>query len=1637
QSEIDYIADNLDIEVRTTDNLENDGQKHGVNLLLHNTGNRTIKGRDWEIYFYSFFMVEPEMLEQGLSFIDRDYMIKLSHVSGTLYKLEPLPGFRPIKPGQDRDIEFNVKYWSASASDYLPNWYVTAKNHTPRVIRSTTTKFPEAKKHIVRESINPHFVGEFGSASQWKRYRDDEMNPFTPQDRYIRYKRDEESSIPRSIVPTPKSVVQSTFASNFLNSGKWNIVADPQLDDEASLLKRRLGIKNIDPPPYNKKSQEIQLILDPDLPVNEEGYHLKTFPLRQIIAIKGRTPAGVYYGIETLGAFIDQNGPDLKIRGLDIKDDPRFHYRGLHIDLARNFLPRNELKRVIDHMGMYKLNKLHLSLSNDEGWRIEIPDIPELTQIGSQRCHDLEEKECLLPQLGSGPDQNSTKTGSGFLTIEDYKFLVRYAAEHHIEIIPEINSPGHAYAAIKSLEERHKKAIDKKTNPLYRLKDPEDLSEYLSVQNYRNNVMNPCMESTYIFIQKVIQTLKDAHESVGVPLETYHFGGDDVPKDVWLNSTACNHGNKYKDWRSHFNRRIAAKTEQLGVKLAGYDDGFVDRDGAPYLRPKTSKHAAIAQFYNSIPDFGKVNRAHDLANADYKVVLSPATHLYFDHPYEPDPEERGLYWATRYSDTKKMFGFMPDNLYINFLTKRSGERISMRDLCGIDMKNCPKLIKPENVIGLEGQLWGELVTSREQLDYMLFPRLLALAERAWHKAPWEDIADTSVREREMNRDWNKFANNVGTHDLARLYDNGIQYRVSPPGAKVEDGRILTSTEFPQETVEVSTNGGKRWKPVPIEWSLGGASNEILLRTRALDKRTSRAVEFDPRGEVFIPNQKDVDNIARSLYVTYTVLNNLVDTNNSFLLRLTFENVGNLTVTYGNWSIYFYSIRLLQPQHFPYENGYLLHDCGLWLHHVAGSLYRLQPDFDKFIMAKGQKRSCLVRGKYWQVARTDIMPKWYIAADGMMPRIIENTKGDDLDFVQPFNAPNRWKRYPNDQFNPYSPMTRYRVNDDVIDYGGKIKPVIPTPRLLRRLDMSIIITPQDWAVLESADFPQESKLLADTFNLPLVSKDPNDGRKLIRFTKTKPTNQQLMDTDPGILRDSYVISMTNEIYIEANDGPGAFYAVMTLESLGEKTENGTIVPVMVIMDSPRYSYRGLHLDVARNFKRKEEVMKLLDLMSRYKLNKFHFHLSDDEGWRLQIPELPELTKVGAHRCHDPEETKCTLSQLGSGPFDTYPGSGYYTVKDYRDILKYAADRHIEVIPEVNTPGHSHAAITAMESRYHRFMKNINEYEADRFLLSEIDDNSTFVTRQSFSHNVINPCLESTYSFIYHVIKNMKKMHSDIQPLRVYHFGGPGGDVFDTTVWNASKICQRFIKEDPSNMKITDLPLYFLQRIGEIARAEDLQIGLWEDALMAGGKPFQKNMLPMDPGEIHAYAWKNVWDRGEADNAHKLANADYKVILAHATHLFLDHPHEPDPEERGYYWATRFIDTRKVFGYTPDHIIWNADLTSTGVPITYDEVCPSPGCEELNKTQNIAGIQGNLWSETIRNEDDLDSMSSPRVLALAERAWHHSEWEDEPDILKRHRSRDQEWYQFANTLGYKELLKLDQMGYKYHIPLPGAM
>ncbi|MGB7996687.1 MAG: family 20 glycosylhydrolase, partial [Photobacterium halotolerans] len=300
--------------------------------------------------------------------------------------------------------------------------------------------------------------------------------------------------------------------------------------------------------------------------------------------------------------------------------------------------------------------------------------------------------------------------------------------------------------------------------------------------------------------------------------------------------------------------------------------------------------------------------------------------------------------------------------------------------------------------------------------------------------------------------------------------------------------------------------------------------------------------------------------------------------------------------------------------------------------------------------------------------------------------------------------------------------------------------------------------------------------------------------------------------------------------------------------------------------------------------------------------------------------------------------------------------------------------------------------------------------------------------------INVCMESSYNFVDAVVSGLVNLHQGVQPLKTFHFGGDE----IAGAWINSPACQDFIANNTDGVNsVSDLSRYFVERISVITANNGLDMAGWEDGLMHDGQVYPRSQMANN--QLWGNAWQNIWEWGVADRAYNLANNDYKVVYNHASHLYFDHPYEPDPNERGYYWAPRFTDTRKTFGFMPDDVFANADFTRAGAPITKAEVVALAGVKKLLKPENVLGLQGSLWAETVRTEDQFEGMIFPRVLGLAERAWHTATWEanDNAGIALDETGRNADYNQFANLLGQKVLPKLEQAGIAFNLPVPGGV
>lgn len=249
------------------------------------------------------------------------------------------------------------------------------------------------------------------------------------------------------------------------------------------------------------------------------------------------------------------------------------------------------------------------------------------------------------------------------------------------------------------------------------------------------------------------------------------------------------------------------------------------------------------------------------------------------------------------------------------------------------------------------------------------------------------------------------------------------------------------------------------------------------------------------------------------------------------------------------------------------------------------------------------------------------------------------------------------------------------------------------------------------------------------------------------------------------------------------------------------------------------------------------------------------------------------QIGGRRCHTTTGDDCILPQLGSGPGTATSGTGYYTKEDYQEILHYANKRHIQVIPEFDMPGHGHAPINAMNARFRKY-KDKNDAMAEEFLLADQKDNSSYLSIQLFTDNAINPCIDSTYTLLQHILDELIAMHEGIQDLKVYHFGG---DEVPTTAWLGSPACQKLMEYNPELNSTKALKKLFVQRLSEMTGLRGLELAGWEDAFTQDdGSPFDISMFHNK--NVYSNSWNNIWEWGGGGNLYRQANAGYKVRMS---------------------------------------------------------------------------------------------------------------------------------------------------------------
>jgi hexosaminidase len=784
--------------------------------------------------------------------------------------------------------------------------------------------------------------------------------------------------------------------------------------------------------------------------------------------------------------------------------------------------------------------------------------------------------------------------------------------------------------------------------------------------------------------------------------------------------------------------------------------------------------------------------------------------------------------------------------------------------------------------------------------------------------------------------------------------------------------------------------------------------------------------------IYSVTQNDIDKIAQNLDVNYRVVTNIptdecdskVADGACFEVELTFT--AKKAIAAKDWTIHFSQIAPIQS----FESD------AFSVKHLNGDLHQisLKDTFSGF--TAGKQKTLNFRAMFWSLAESDIMPNYIVSAPGLKARVIESTKplidkDTGLEIVphaETFtDISTQFKRSADDKTQWLTSEKLYQRNSVLVeDELSVLQAIIPTPKSVS-LDVNSGFADISQGIVVSLGNVKHEDVDAAISRLGELG--------ITQSTNGIPVHLSIMNNGDKVI-GSYSLTVTSkEIVIVGVDGNGVFNGLQSLASL--VTVGQSRIPMLTVNDEPHFAFRGMLVDVARNFHSKAFILKLLDQMAAYKLNKLHLHLGDDEGWRLEIPSLPELTDIGAKRCFDVTEESCLISQLGAGVDENSSVSGYYSVSDYQEILQAATARHIQVIPSLDMPGHSRASIKAMTARYKKFMALEDEAKATQFLLEDFEDKTKYSSVQFYSDNTINACLESSYDFVVEVMTQVKKIHVDAgQPLTRYHIGA------DETAgaWLESPACKAFVaNNDKGVTKMSELGAYFIERVAGILSELDIETAGWSDGMEHTRKA---NM----PAIVQANAWDALFWGGH-DKVHQLANRDWQVVLSSPDVLYFDFPHEADPKEHGYYWASRHTNTEKVFQFMPDNLPVHAEFWLDRQDNDYvadDTKTP------LAAGQKFLGIQGQLWSENVRTDDMVEHKVFPRLLALAERAWHQADWAvpynyqgakysaksntftDELKVM-----RDSQWSLFANTLGRKEFAKLDLAQVDYRLPTVGAV
>ena len=515
-------------------------------------------------------------------------------------------------------------------------------------------------------------------------------------------------------------------------------------------------------------------------------------------------------------------------------------------------------------------------------------------------------------------------------------------------------------------------------------------------------------------------------------------------------------------------------------------------------------------------------------------------------------------------------------------------------------------------------------------------------------------------------------------------------------------------------------------------------------------------------------------------------------------------------------------------------------------------------------------------------------------------------------------------------NPIEPIVYTDEKDKKFD------PVIPLPNLLKLDKETIPIKDLNFKI------PTDEKNFFD--NLKNIFYASN-----IKFNTS--SGYSIVFKRQNLKSEEYKINIKKEfISIEYSDYGGKLYSIITLIQLINFYK--TYLPICSIEDKPSLNWRGMHLDCARQFYTIDEIKRLMDYMCFFKLNRFHWHLTDNEAWRVELECYPNLTKVGAYRGYN----EIIPPFYGTGYNKT---GGYYSRSQILELIEYARDRNIEIMPEIDLPAHSWTLLQVMP---------------------ELRDSSSNIVSEdvgNYQNNTINPAVEETHRFLKDILEEL----SEIFSFNIIHVGV---DERPKESWEGSPKVIEYMKKNGIG-SFDELQDEYMNNIINILKKSNKLTAAWNEAALP---PHNDIGSAGSAGKIDKSCIIFAWEH--PDVGIMSAKKGFKTVLCPGHKTYFDMAHNNSTYERGICWAAT-IEVKQVFDWEPLKDFATKDL------------------------DNVLGIQGQLWSETITDKDYFDKMINPRLATLAEIAW----------CSKAKRP----WAQFRSSLLHN-LDYLSKLGWNFH-------